>query len=150
MAASNFGKCEFFVPHKDWTPGESVDLLWQNWYAIERFLNSQAPSCFGRSEVVFDQRGLLTAGAFSDPWNHPTGGTATLFTLSLAVAGTTDTVVQLYRAGGSVFSTTIPAGAVYHQDPISIAYRAGGVDPMMIVTPTPGSGAQGLTATVTF
>ena len=150
MTTSNFGKCQLFIPHKDWTPQSRVDLLEQNWYAIERFLNSQAPSCFGKTEVTFDQRGLLAAGAFSDPWNHPTGGTTTLLTNSMAIAGSTDTILQVYRAGVSVFSTTMPAGAVFHQDQMQLDFRAGGLDPMMIATPTPGSGAEGLVTTVTF
>lgn len=66
----------------------------------------------GMTEIVIGQNGPLAVGILSGKYYAPITGTVATIIVSLAVAGTSDTVVTVTKNGGAIGTVTLSSGVV--------------------------------------
>jgi hypothetical protein len=121
-----------------------VALLLERDRQLEDYLNGLDTGEGGAAELRFSAFVLLTT--MSGPDRAAGGGELGSFVCLLGVAGTTSTLVEVYRNGSVVGSVSIPSGAV-----TATGTASGALSPTDIVTvrtPVIGTGAKRLTVIV--
>jgi len=113
---------------------------------LERALRSAgAPPV---DELVFSYAGPLGSAVSSPPKIIRASGVLGILDVAMAVAGSTDTILDVVRNGTVVNTITVPASTTEFAALVAVAYSAG--DTIALTVVTAGTAAADMTATARF
>jgi hypothetical protein len=98
-------------------------------------------------EITFSFAGAVTAIA-SPPKSLWKPGTLTTLAATITDPGSTDTVIDVERLGIVVATVTVPAGAGYYDETLSVRFTAN--DRLRLLVTTAGTGAAEMTCDARF
>lgn len=114
---------------------------------LERRITASATTTDTSKELIFSHDGPLTE-ATSPPLGVWHGGILSVLAVKLRAAGSTDTIIDVYRDGAVVATVTVPAGDASHNGEVGSRYSDDSALALEITTA--GTGAAGMTAAARF
>jgi len=110
---------------------------------LERRITSSGESVDRSHSILFSLAGGLSVST-SPPVRVWRGGNLTVIAVTLGTAGTTDTVIDVFRNGTVVATITVPDGATAHNGSVFVRFAA--EDSLALEITTAGTGAADMTA----
>lgn len=117
---------------------------------LERRISPTATSIAAgtNGEIIFSYAGTLTGSTESPPVKLRYAGFLASLAVALAIAGSTDTTLEVKQNGAVIATVTIPASVADYV--IEVGVRVAAEDRISLEVTTAGSGAADMTAAARF